>query len=90
MNNAGMDGYSYEDEEPEPWFPEFPGDTRDAFCDSYEIHAPHWYTALNRNAYRCAGVTPEERAYMEEQAEAEPCEHGLSAALCGGPMHWYD
>jgi hypothetical protein len=18
------------------------------------------------------------------------CEHGLSAALCGGPMHWYD
>lgn len=26
----------------------------------------------------------------DDAEEVEECEHGMSAYLCGGPMHWYD
>lgn len=26
----------------------------------------------------------------DDDEDGEECEHGMSADLCGGPMHWYD
>lgn len=77
------------DDEPydEPWYPEFPGDTRYAFCDVYEPHEPHSYRALNGNTYSCSGLSSDDLASIERLTEPR-CEHGLSAYLCRGPMHW--
>lgn len=80
-----MDEY---DDYPDEWFPEFPGDTRFAFCDDNEVHAEHTYRAINGNTYICNGFTEEDAAYLEELASAPPCEHGMSAHLCSGPMHY--
>lgn len=68
----------YEDDyEPSPF----------AFCDEYEAHEPHHYVAINQNVYSCPGMSAEE---YEEWAAYDPgvCEHGLSADLCSGPMHY--
>jgi Mn-dependent DtxR family transcriptional regulator len=34
----------------------------------------------------------QELAIRQSMADADGqlCEHGMSLALCGGPMHWYD
>jgi hypothetical protein len=61
-----------------------------AFCDNYEVHEAHSYWAINRNMYQCGGFTAGDLADAEAEAARPPCEHGLSASLCGGPMHWYD
>jgi len=62
-----------------------------AFCDNYSAHEAHGYTALNGNVYQCSGMTAEELTELEAAEDAaESCEHGLSLALCGGPMHYYD
>jgi hypothetical protein len=34
-------------------------------------------------------MTEDQTAPVDAE-EVEECEHGLSAWLCGGPMHWYD
>lgn len=76
----------YDDDE--PWFPEEPGQTEHGFCDSYEIHEPHTYTALNGWHLKCPGFTAEALAALEREAAEPPCEHGLSARLCAGPAHY--
>jgi hypothetical protein len=70
------------------WFPEEPGQVEHGFCDQYVIHAPHTYTALNAWVLKCPGFDSEDEAYLLAQQNAEPCEHGLSASLCAGPMHY--
>lgn len=59
------------------------------FCDNYEVHEPHVYRALNQNMYDCDGLTEAQLAELDAY-DPGTCEHGLSADLCGGPMHWYD
>lgn len=75
-------------------YPDFSDDFEELppvdFCGDYAIHESHVYVALNRNVYLCYGMTQDVLDDLDKQANAEPCEHGLSAALCGGPMHWYD
>lgn len=73
----------YEPEE--DWYDPEPVDR--AFCDSYEVHEPHIYTAINANLYDCPGLTESQLAEIEERSE-ETCEHGLSAWLCSGPNHY--
>lgn len=58
-----------------------------AFCDSYDPHEAHVYTAINCNVYSCPGLTEAQLAEMERESEAT-CEHGLSAWLCSGPNHY--
>lgn len=57
------------------------------FCDGYEVHEPHVYVAINQNLYSCPGLTQEQ---LDEMDAYDPgtCEHGLSADLCSGPMHY--
>lgn len=59
-----------------------------AFCDNYAAHEAHVYQAINGNMYDCAGMTAEDVAEMEAEANRPPCPHGLSAALCAGPGHY--
>lgn len=61
--------------------------TPGAFCDFYEAHEPHVYVALNAETYSCPGLSAGE---LEELDAYDPgtCEHGLSADLCSGPMHY--
>lgn len=56
-----------------------------AFCDVYDIHEPHVYTALNQRFYRCPGMSREQAEKLESDPE---CEHGLSQSLCAGPNHY--
>lgn len=93
-----MDTYSPEDLESdsfydygdEPtWIPEMDQPSRNAYCDVYEVHDGHIYRALNGNHYDCPGLSAGDHASLIESAN-DVCEHGMSAALCGGPMHWYN
>ena len=56
-----------------------------AFCDVYDQHGPHVYTALNGEPYNCPGMSREQAAWFESEPE---CEHGLRASLCAGPNHY--
>lgn len=58
-----------------------------AFCDLYQVHETHYYVAINGRTYNCIGCTPEDMLYIESYDPGE-CEHGLSADLCSGPMHY--
>ena len=59
-----------------------------AFCDGYTVHEKHVYSALNSNTYLCPGLTDADMASLEAEAAQPPCEHGMSASLCAGPMHY--
>lgn len=76
----------------EPWYPDFPGQPymNRAFCDVYEVHDEHGYRAINHESYNCPGFTAQDRAELDAIEAEPPCEHGMSARDCGGPMHWYD
>lgn len=58
-----------------------------AFCDGFEVHEPHTYVAINGGLYDCDGLTAEQLAAIEAY-DPGTCEHGLSADLCAGPMHY--
>jgi hypothetical protein len=77
---------SLEEEEHE-YYDDYDFPIHNAFCDSYEPHAGHVYNAINSETYRCPGITQADLDDMERRAKVE-CEHGLSADLCAGPMHY--
>lgn len=84
-----FEGWSEDPNWQDDWFPDFPGDTQSkaAFCDTYEAHEAHNYRAVNHNYYNCPGLTAEDLIELESRAD-ELCEHGMSADLCAGPMHY--
>jgi hypothetical protein len=59
-----------------------------SFCDDYEVHEAHYYTAINGTVYECPGLSQADREALEEEANRPPCEHGMSADLCSGPNHY--
>lgn len=59
-----------------------------AFCDGYTVHDPHAYRAVNGNTYDCPGFDADDMAELVRKENEPPCEHGLSADLCAGPMHY--
>ena len=85
LEAAYEERYEFPDEE--DWYYDEPIDR--AFCDNYDPHGPHIYSAINGNLYDCSGLTQEQ---LDEIEAYDPgtCEHGLSADDCGGPEHWYD
>ena len=74
----------------DPGYRDFPyensGDP--AFCDGYEAHEAHAYRAVNGNTYSCPGLSAEDMAALEAEANQPSCEHGLSQSLCAGPGHY--
>lgn len=64
--------------------------TQREFCDDYVVHHPHVYVAINHAIYKCPGLNAAELAECEALWNQPPCEHGMSAHLCAGPMHWHD
>jgi predicted heme/steroid binding protein len=64
--------------------------SRDAYCDVYNVHDGHTYRAVNGNTYDCPGLLAAGSHASLVESDADLCEHGMSASLCGGPMHWYD
>lgn len=85
----GMEGpadrpYEWDVEQDDP-----PGErTTSAFCDDYAVHEHHAYRAINHSTYLCPGLSVVELAACEELWNQPPCEHGMSAHLCAGPMHY--
>lgn len=80
------------DDDPDfdPTYRDFAGpcDGDAGFCDDYVVHEAHTYRALNGTNYRCSGLDVAMLAGIFEEADAPSCEHGLSASLCAGPMHY--
>lgn len=76
----------YYDEPEEDYYSDEP--TPVSFCDNYQIHDAHYYTAINTCGYFCHGFSAADLAAVEAAEAAEPCEHGLSAHLCNGPNHY--
>jgi hypothetical protein len=85
------------DDGDEPWFAEGPGQLPPYEYRVEAVHNPR--LALREVVLPLAPWTAYDAIFDRLVArgwnpppatEEATCEHGLSASLCGGPMHWYD
>jgi hypothetical protein len=59
-----------------------PSDDREPLLSDDPKCEPELFVVVGEAVY--------DEASDELLGEFDTCEHGLSAALCGGPQHWYD